>query len=70
VTRRLGGFAIDGKLLGEDGLRNEKGRTTMAKAGLYALCLVILFGVLIMGAGFVLWDLVRDQPEPLPALMS
>jgi hypothetical protein len=42
----------------------------MAKAGLYALCLVILFGVLIMGAGFVLWDLVRDQPEPLPALMS
>jgi hypothetical protein len=39
----------------------------MAKAGLYALCFLILIGVLIVGAGFVLWDLVHDQPEPLPA---
>ena len=42
----------------------------MAKAGLYALGFVILFDVLTMGAGFVLWDLVHDQPEPLPALIS
>jgi hypothetical protein len=43
----------------------------MAKAGLYALGFVILFGVLTMGAGFVvLWDLVHDQPEPLPASVS
>jgi hypothetical protein len=39
----------------------------MAKAGLYALCFPILIGV---GAGFVLWDLVLDQPEPLPASVS
>ena len=42
----------------------------MAKTGLYALCLVILFGVLIIGAGFALWDAVHDQPEPLPALVT
>jgi hypothetical protein len=42
----------------------------MAKAGLYALCLLILIGVLIAGAGFVIWDAVHGQPEPLPALMS
>jgi hypothetical protein len=70
--RRLGEFGIDGKLIGDDGLRNEseKGRTTMAKAGLYTLCFVILFGVLLIGAGFVIWDAVHDQPEPLPALRS
>jgi hypothetical protein len=39
----------------------------MAKAGLYALCFPIVIGVLIIGAGFVLWDLVHDRPEPLPA---
>jgi hypothetical protein len=39
----------------------------MAKAGLYALGFVMLFGVLIIGAGFVLWDAVH--PVPLkPAL--
>jgi hypothetical protein len=42
----------------------------MAKAGLYALCFVILVGVLLMGAGFVIWDAMHDQPEPLPALIS
>jgi hypothetical protein len=42
----------------------------MAKARLYALGFVLLFGVLIIGAGFVLWRTVHDQPEPLPALMS
>jgi hypothetical protein len=47
-----------------------RGRTIMAKAGLYALGFVLLFGVLIIGAGFVLWGTVHDQPEPLPALMS
>jgi hypothetical protein len=40
----------------------------MAEAGLYTLCFVILFGVLLIGAGFVIWDVVvHDQPEPLPA---
>jgi hypothetical protein len=42
----------------------------MAKSGLYALGFVILLGVLIIGAGFVIWDLVHDQPEPLPAPIS
>jgi hypothetical protein len=42
----------------------------MANAGLNALCLVILFGVLLIGAGFAMWDLVHDQREPLPALIS
>ena len=27
----------------------------------------LLCGVLLIGAGFVLWDLVHDQPKPLPA---
>jgi hypothetical protein len=45
-----------------------KGGTNMAKAGLCAL--VLLFGVLIIGGGFVLWGAIHDQPEPLPALMS
>jgi hypothetical protein len=42
----------------------------MAKAGLCALGFVLLFGVLIIGAGFVLRGAIHDQPEPLPALMS
>jgi hypothetical protein len=33
----------------------------MEKAGLYALNLVILLGVLVLGAGFVLWDAVNDR---------
>jgi hypothetical protein len=37
----------------------------MAKAGLYALGFVLLCGVLLIGAGFVSWDLVHDQPKPL-----
>jgi hypothetical protein len=41
----------------------------MAKAGLYTLGFVILIGVLLIGAGFVIWDAVHDQPEPLPALI-
>jgi hypothetical protein len=41
----------------------------MAKVGLYALGLVILLGVLTMGAGFVLWDSARDRHvEPTPVL--
>ena len=63
-------FAIDAGRPRDDDLRNEKGRTTVAKAGLYALCFVILFGVLLIGAGFVIWDTVHDQPEPLPASVS
>jgi hypothetical protein len=43
----------------------------MAKAGLYALGLVPLFGVLILGAGFVLLDAVHARPVPLKtALVS
>jgi hypothetical protein len=42
----------------------------MAKAGPYALGFVILLGVLIIGAGFVIWDLVHDRSEPLPAPIS
>jgi hypothetical protein len=34
----------------------------MAKVGLYALGLVILLAVLILGAGFVLWDAVHPAP--------
>jgi hypothetical protein len=30
-------------------------------AGQYALCLVILVVMLIIGAGFVLWDAVKDR---------
>jgi hypothetical protein len=41
----------------------------MAKAGLYALGFVLLFGTLLIGAGFVLWDAVHDQPK-LPAPVS
>jgi hypothetical protein len=44
--------------------------TNTAKAGLCALGFVLLFGVLIIGGGFVLWGAIHDQPEPLPALMS
>jgi hypothetical protein len=40
----------------------------LAKAAFYALNLVILIGVLILGAGFVLWDIVHDRSAPLPAL--
>jgi hypothetical protein len=36
----------------------------MATAGFYALGFVLLCGVLLIGAGFVLWDLVHDQPNP------
>jgi hypothetical protein len=64
-------FSIDDKLLRDDVLRNEnKGRTTMAKAGLYALGFVLLCGVLLIGAGFVSRDLEHDQPKPLPAPVS
>jgi hypothetical protein len=42
----------------------------MAKASLYALNLPLRLGVLIIGAGFVLWGAVHDQPEPHPTLMS
>ena len=34
----------------------------MAKAGLYALGFVTLFGVRIIGAGFALWDAVHSVP--------
>jgi hypothetical protein len=34
----------------------------MKKAGLYALGLVILLGVLIIGAGFALWDAMHPAP--------
>jgi hypothetical protein len=36
----------------------------MAKAGLYALGLLILLGVLIIGGGFVLWDIAHDRRTP------
>jgi len=36
----------------------------MAKAGLYALGFVLLCGVLLIGAGFVSWDLVTTSPNP------
>jgi hypothetical protein len=42
----------------------------MATAGFYALGFVLLCGVLLIGAGFVSWDLVHDQPKPLPAPVS
>jgi hypothetical protein len=42
----------------------------MATAGLHALGFVLLCGVLLIGAGFVLWDLVHDEPKPLPATVS
>jgi hypothetical protein len=42
----------------------------MAKAGVYALGFVLLFGVLVISVGFVLWDILHDQPESLPALIS
>jgi hypothetical protein len=72
TCQRLGEFGIDDKRLGDDDLPNEnkKGRTDMAKAGLYALGCVLLFGVLLIGAGFVLWDTVHGQPKPLPAPVS
>jgi hypothetical protein len=41
----------------------------MAKVALYALGFVILLGVLMIGAGFVLWDGARDRRgQPTPAL--
>jgi hypothetical protein len=41
----------------------------MEKASLYALGFVLLFGVLLVGAGFITWDAVH--PAPLkPALVS
>jgi hypothetical protein len=45
----------------------------MRKAGLYALGFTILIGVLILGAGFVLWDAVvqaQAQAQPAPALAA
>jgi hypothetical protein len=40
----------------------------MDKAGLYALRLLMLLGVLIIGAGFVPWERVHVRSVPLPAL--
>lgn len=34
----------------------------MDKAGLYALGLLMLFAVLIIGAGFALWDAMHPVP--------
>lgn len=43
----------------------------MAKAGLYALGFLMLFGVLILGAGFVILDAVHGRAVPLkPVLIS
>jgi hypothetical protein len=43
----------------------------LRKAALYALCFTILFGVLILGAGFVLWDaIVQAQARSAPALAA
>jgi hypothetical protein len=38
----------------------------------WTLCarFLLLCGVLLIGAGFVSWDLVHDQPKPLPARVS
>jgi hypothetical protein len=43
----------------------------MGEAGLYALGFLMLFGVLILGGGFVTWDAMHDRAVPLkPALIS
>ena len=42
--------------------RGELREGDMAKTGLYALGIVILLGVLIIGAGFVIWDAVHPVP--------
>jgi Ni,Fe-hydrogenase I cytochrome b subunit len=59
-------FGINGPARWAMLVSNEnKNGATSEKARLYALCFLILLGVLIIGTGIVLWSVVHDQPEPL-----